>query len=270
MTSVRLDAVAIIGCGLIGGSVAKACAAADVRVFVTDTDERNLQHVCRESAAVPWQGEPVDIVVVAVPPESVIAAVTTSQTLAPQTPVTDVASVKAAIVGSIDSPWFIGGHPLAGAATSGPVAASAEIFARRPWVTCARQRANAASRAAVSALIGVCGAHEVRLSPDEHDRAAAVTSHAVQITAAALAVQWSQLPDISRDVRGRAFDEVLRLASSNPQLWEQIASANAGALAQALLQMADQLTDVADSLAAGDATGVSALLAAANEAVAGE
>ena len=266
MTSAGLDSVAVIGCGLIGASIAAACADGGVRVYARDIDAANLAQVQSRADVQGWNGEPVDLIVVAVPPAAVVDVIEEISALAPQTPITDVASAKSQIVAAIDSPWFVGGHPLAGSSHSGPAAADGGLFSGRPWVTCARQRANTQARAAVSALIGVCGAHEVQVSADEHDRAVAVTSHAVQMTAAALAVQWAQLPAPAHELHGRAFDEVLRLAGSDPQLWQQIASANAGALSQALLSLADQLTEIADALSVGDSSAVENLIALANEA----
>ena len=267
VTSAPLDSVAIVGCGLIGASIAAACHHAGINVYCTDVDDSHADVVRSRYGAHPWDGGPVDLIVVAVPPAAVVDAVAEAQVRAPKTPITDVGSVKSTIVAAIESPWFVGGHPLAGAASSGPTGADAGLFAGRPWATCARQRSNAQTRAAVSALITACGAHEVQVAADEHDRAVAVTSHAAQMVASALAVQWAQLPGASRDLRGRAFDEVFRLAGSDPAMWQQIASSNAGAVAHALLTLADQLTEIADGLSSGDDNGVAKLMTEANEAV---
>lgn len=236
-------------------------------MYCTDLDESRANFAQSHYFANPWDGEPVDLIVLAVPPAAVVEAVAEAQVRAPQTPITDVASVKSAIVAAIESPWFVGGHPLAGAASSGPAGADAALFAGRPWATCARQRSNSQTRAAVSALITACGAREVQVPADEHDRAVAVTSHAVQMVASALAVQWAQLPGAGRDLRGRAFDEVFRLAGSDAHMWQQIVSSNSGAVAHALLTLADQLTEIADGLSSGSDDGVTRLMTEANEAV---
>jgi prephenate dehydrogenase len=104
------------------------------------------------------------------------------------------------------------------------------------------------------------------MSADDHDRAVAVTSHAVQVVDSALAAAWAQLPGVAGDARGRAFDEVLRLAGSNADMWEQILAANSGSVSQVLLQLADALTEVADSLAAGSAASARELIEQGNDA----
>lgn len=266
MTSAALERIAIVGCGLIGGSIARRVAAEGIEVFVRDENHEHQDRAVCEFGCRQWTGEPVDIVVVATPPASVVAVVHEIIAVAPNTPVTDVASVKGAIVAAIDSAWFVGGHPLAGASTSGPEGALPGLFDGRPWVTCPRQRANGASRAAVSALIDICGAREVVMSADEHDRGVAVTSHSVQVVASAIAAQWGQLPGAAMEARGRAFDEILRLAGSDPLLWQEILSANSGAVSHVLLQLADTLTEVADSLTSGDASTAARLIADGNEA----
>ena len=128
--------VLVMGCGLIGTSLALALTEAGVEVHLDDILESNVELAVARGAGT---ADPVDspaLVVVAVPPTEVAACVAHALATWPEATVTDVASVKATLQAEITplegSERYVGSHPMAGSERSGPMAAYARLFEGRP------------------------------------------------------------------------------------------------------------------------------------------
>jgi prephenate dehydrogenase len=196
--------LALLGFGLIGGSVARALrqrpAAGD---FVVDeivawspsgsgpaTALRD--GVIDKAAATPRAAiEGADIVLLAGPPIVVLdqldeLAGPWREDLAGDAVITDVASTKAAIVerASANGLRFVGGLPMAGRETSGYSASTAELFVDRPWVIVPSDDPAAVGR--VQSLAAATGAAPRRMTAADHDAAVAAVSHLPLVVAAAL------------------------------------------------------------------------------------
>lgn len=135
---------------------------------------------------------------------------------------------------------------MAGRETSGPLGARADLFQDRVWVLCPTAAAEHVQRA--SQLIALTGAVVVTMSPEEHDRAVATTSHAAQLISSALAARLIDLSGKEVAISGQGLRDVTRLAGSNPVMWQQILQGNALEVAAAVRAIADDLAAVADEL----------------------
>ncbi|MEZ5341632.1 MAG: prephenate dehydrogenase/arogenate dehydrogenase family protein [Acidimicrobiales bacterium] len=167
----------VIGSGLIGGSVAMGLRANDWHVSVSDVDE-SVEAMAMEVGAADAIGLDPDaeITIVAVP-VSLIAdeveralAVTTGY-------VTDVGSTKLDICLAIDTPRFIGGHPMAGSEQDGLVGARPQLFQGAMWILTPLETTDEDAFAAVRRVIKLLGAESITLHPRAHDQMVAQVSH---------------------------------------------------------------------------------------------
>ena len=266
MSSPLAGPVEIVGTGLIGTSIGLACRRAGLEVLLTDASEDHLRTASGLGAGRPKaQGDRSQLVVVAVPPDHLAEEITRALT-AGEAVVTDVGSVKsaplAAVAGLPGVERYVGCHPMAGSERSGPLAASAALFDGRPWAITPDDGADPAAVALVEALAELCGAVPVRLSPEEHDRAVARTSHLPHLLAALAAGALAGAPAEHLALSGQGVRDVTRIAAGDPVLYGQIVAANASAVGELLAELRDRLDGAIAALDGGDRDALEALLAA--------
>jgi prephenate dehydrogenase len=169
--------------------------------------------------------------------------------------VTDVGSTKRAI-SSIDDERFIGGHPIAGAETSGVENARATLFRGATWYLTPGERSSGVLYERLHSLLARFGARPVAIDAETHDRLLAAVSHLPHVianvlvsqVAARLRDQGEALPRV-----GPSFRDVTRVAGANPAIWTDIYLSNADAIADEIVAMADGLTEIAGRLRDPDA-----------------
>jgi prephenate dehydrogenase len=234
--------VAIVGLGLIGGSLARALTRAGWRVI--GVDRAAVARRARAARAVAeTRSDPEDaarraqVVVLAAPPRVNLTLLHRLARAAPGAVVTDVGSVKRPIcrlAARLRLTRFVGGHPMAGSAGSGFAASSPDLFRGRVWIlTPAPARR---PPAILLRLIRAAGARAVQIPPASHDRAVAALSHVPQL------VSWALLGAARADavtrrhlhVAGPGFRDMTRLARSPRGLWRQILTENRVEVARAL------------------------------------
>jgi prephenate dehydrogenase len=196
--------IALLGLGLIGGSVVRALRGASSldgsaawTIAAWTPSGRGPAAALREGVIDQAAGTPeaaiegADLIVLAGPAPDCLdqlddLAGPWRAALEPDAVITDVASTKEAIVlrATALGLRFVGGHPMAGRDTSGYAASSADMFIDRPWVVV--PTADDAAVARVEGLVRACGGHPVRLGAAAHDRAVAGISHLPLVVAAAL------------------------------------------------------------------------------------
>ena len=251
--------LAIIGPGLIGKSVSLAARRADAATYISEIDRGQSLEAARGA----------DLIVLATPVDVILDIVERhADILRSSSAVFDTGSTKRAIVAAarkagLDS--FVGGHPMAGAASSGPAAARADLFDDRPFFLVPHGASNAAL-GAVKAFVSGLGARVVLMTDDgaEHDRAMAAVSHLPQVVAAALMVIAAEAAPDRLSWAGSGLRDTTRLADSSAAVWQSILDTNADELKPLLRQVAERLNAVADHLGDGRAAGD--LLDAANRA----
>lgn len=260
--------VLVVGSGLIGTSIGLALARRGITTYLHDSDP-TIAHIASSRGAGidgPLAGPP-QLIVVATPPESLGTQISAALTAYPNAAVTDVGSVKSAPLlevaqRGISTERYVGSHPMAGSERSGPWAASADLFDGRAWALVGREECARDAVATVEALIVACGAVAVPMNSDEHDLAVARISHLPHVAAALVASQLPDAPVAHLSLSGPGVRDVTRVAAGDPQLWRQILSSNATAVAGLLRRLRTDLDEMIDSLAAGDGARVEKLLEA--------
>lgn len=277
-----LRRVAVVGAGLVGGSVAAAARAAGAHVTLTDRDpavraralDADLADVVAHDLAAAVAD--ADLVVAAVPAAATPAVVVEIARHARADAVlTDVASLKAALVPAVEDALaaadlgphrFLGGHPMAGSERSGPEAADATLFQGATWVLTPTATTDPAVLTALSAGLDRLGARVLALAPDRHDALVAVTSHLPQVVASTLAAvaaaATGRVGEAVLAVVGGGFRDTTRVAASDPDLWVGILGGNRAAVVAALDEYTTALGEVRDAIADGDDGPLRTLLAA--------
>jgi prephenate dehydrogenase len=253
-----IRSAAVIGLGLMGGSLARDLAAHGVRVLGWDADAETL----RAAVAAGVVHQPLDAdlrgagkadaVVLAVP---VLAARTVLPALAPHLAnvrlVTDLGSTKGWIVEAAQAlgigARFVGSHPLVGDHRSGWNASRRGLFeGARVYLSRARSTEARTVRLASRLWTALGGAPEL-IDADLHDVRLAWTSHLPQIVSTALALTIHQT-GTQREQLGPGGRDVTRLAGSDPTLWADVLIDNADALASALAMFSAQLAGLSRAI----------------------
>ena len=250
---------AVIGTGLMGGSIGLALRSAGWWVTGIDTDPLRAE-TARALGAVDAVGEPpspVDVTFVATPVGAIVDVA--RQALAFSRWVTDVGSVKAPLVAEINDPRFVGGHPMAGSEQEGVEAASATLFTGATWVLTPVEGTDPAGYATVRTAVSSLGAEVIAVPPDAHDELVAVVSHVPHLAAATLMALASEGADEHRALLRLAaggFRDMTRIAAGNPAIWPDICAANRTAIGAVLDRLLAALATTRDLVTAGDRDGL--------------
>lgn len=249
-----LGTVRIVGTGLLGTSIGLGLRAGGAKVLLADPSPTALALARDVGAGVVDDGATAcGLVVVAAPPDVTATVVAAELAAHPGATVTDVASVKAGIPAALaahgaDLGRYVGGHPMAGRERSGPAAARADLFLGRPWVLCPSLQTEPHRLDQVRRLAASLGATPVTMDADDHDRAVALISHVPQVASSLVAARLQGAPDPAVALAGQGLRDLTRIAGSDPTLWAQILSANAGPVASVLRKLRDDLDAVIEAL----------------------
>jgi prephenate dehydrogenase len=249
-----LRSVLVAGTGLMGTSAALALRAHGVEVYLADRDPRAAR-LAADLGAGRDESPPgqVDLAIIAVPPTAVARVLCEFQHRAVAASYTDLASTKSGPQHEVEAfgcqaDRFVGGHPLAGRERSGPGAARADLFEGRPWVLTPSAATDAATLARARELATLSGATPVVMTPEDHDRAVALVSHAPQLIASLVAARLLPATDEAVHLAGQGIRDVTRIAASDPGLWQEILGSNAAAVAEVLDALAADLTSAVAAL----------------------
>ncbi|CAB4687280.1 unannotated protein [freshwater metagenome] len=257
--------IEVVGTGLLGTSIGLACRRQGLEVLLSDVSTEHVRTASGLGAGRPRLPEDrPQLVVVAVPPAYLGEAI--AQALAAgDAVVTDVGSIKSGPLADVAQlagiERYVGGHPMAGSERSGPLAATAALFDGRPWAVTPHETSAPDAVALVEELARLCGAVPVRLSPQEHDKAVARTSHVPHLLSVLVAARLTQAPPEHLALSGQGVRDVTRVAGGDPALYRQIVGANAAAVLSLLGEVRDQLDDVIDAVSSADGAALEAVLA---------
>ncbi|MTE22500.1 prephenate dehydrogenase/arogenate dehydrogenase family protein [Streptomyces sp. TRM43335] len=261
MTTAVPRTAVIVGCGVTGTSVALALTAGGVEVTLVDRDPEAVTEAAALGSGTPWTaaGPPADLVVVATPPSEVVDALHTAQARGLGHVYTDTAGTKEIVsaeaeLRGCDLKGYVPGHPLAGPDAPGRAGADATRFAGRPWVLCPYETTPAWALETVAALVELCGAVRLDMTPDAHDRAVAAVLHLPYVVAAVLAANLAGAgPELLR-LAGDELSSAVAAAGADPVLGSDLLAHNAGPVADAVDRTVAGLRAVARTLHAGDDT----------------
>jgi prephenate dehydrogenase len=279
----RFERVAVIGVGLIGGSFALALkkASACGSVVGAGRSAQNLSTALERGAIDAIASSAVDaargadLVLVAVPVgqmQAVFADI--APVLRVDAVVMDAGSTKRDVVAAARRALgerlarFVPAHPIAGAEHSGAAAAQAGLFDGKRVVLAplAETAPDALAKAEAAWLAG--GARLSRMTPEEHDAVFAAVSHLPHLLAYALVHDIASRAN-SAQLFGYAaggFRDFTRIASSHPEMWRDICTANRDALLAELDQYVSQLRELRPMLEQGDAQALERMFTGAREA----
>ena len=250
--------VALVGVGLIGGSVGMAARRRlGAHVVGCNRSPGALKLALERGAideAVGGIGEigSADIAIAGVAVDVLPAVVRALCEALPDAVVTDVGSTKGALVEAIAHPNFIGGHPLAGAETAGVENARADLFAGARWYLTPTDRTGGVLYERLARFVAGLGAVPTAIAPDDHDRLMAAVSHLPHVVANLLVAQATDaLGGETLPATGPSFRDATRVAGSNPALWAQIYGANRAALGAQIDDLVARLRAVRGLLDAG-------------------
>jgi prephenate dehydrogenase len=263
--------VAVIGMGLIGGSLLRALAAAGHWVIGYDLDPSTRAMARTGAAQAPresrWQVAPsvsdavasVDLVILATPLTAVAQVLDEVAGAGYTGLVTDVVSVKQPVRdlvarrlrgGGLRLAGYVGGHPMAGRETAGFAAGDPTLFHGCAWVLCLDEETNLDDWLVLARLFTGIGARIVPTTAEDHDRVVAAVSHLPHLLAAALATVVSD--PLAATLAAGSFRDGTRVAASAPELIAAMTGGNAGPVLDALDAVLDRLDEVRDALESDD------------------
>ncbi len=245
MPATRIRRVAIVGVGLVGGSIGLALRRTLRRVEVVGIDRAPVLRRARRRGAIQIghtslaRGlEGADLIILALPVDAILTFLPRVARLAGVgAVVTDIGStkgtIKEAAIRSGLGARFVGGHPMAGSEQTGVAHADGRLFLGAPWILCASRPGKALRL--VRHLVSAVGARPILLDARRHDRLVALFSHLPQILSIALVntVARRMTPRSPR-LAGPAFRQMSRVATSPERLWRGILSTNQGAVCEAI------------------------------------
>lgn len=260
--------VHIVGTGLIGTSAGIALSRAGYDVTLHDPSPTaaglardlgagRLAPPVGSSDPVADVGAVPDVVVVAAPPDVAGSVVVESLRRWPSATVTDVASVKVAILDHVsgqlsdDLPAlsrYVGSHPMAGRERSGTVSARGDLFDGRAWVVVPHPGSSPESVAMVTGVATATGATVRVMDAHAHDVAVAAVSHVPQVLSSLVAGQLRHVDQSALSLAGQGLRDVTRVAASDPGLWTQILAGNAGAVRTSLESVHAELGELIGAL----------------------
>jgi len=257
--------VAVVGVGLIGGSVGLAARQRlGAHVVGYDPSAGALEAAIARGAiaeacsTVQAAVADADFAFVAAPVHVLADVVADVLAVAgPQCVTTDVGSVKRAVSEAVSNPRFIGGHPLAGAETSGVEHARADLFTDATWYLTPTPQTEGTAYERLHRFITRIGAWPTAVEPETHDVIMASVSHLPHVLANVLVAQAANvLGDERLPATGPSFRDVTRVAGANSAVWGGIYAANADALVAAIDDLVARLSKVREQLASADAAGI--------------
>lgn len=263
-----IERVAIIGLGLLGGSIGLAVQEYLPDVVVTGFDadpavrkrasERGLAQVCETSAAAVADA---DLVILCVPVGAMRAAAHDfGEALKPGAIVSDVGSSKqtvtAELAAALPDAAIIPAHPVAGTEHSGPDAGFATLFQHRWCIITPPQGANPAQVAALQQFWSALGSMVEVMDAEHHDQVLAVTSHIPHLIAYTIVGTASDLEQVRRSevikYSAGGFRDFTRIAASDPTMWRDVFLNNRDAVMEMLDLFLTDLGHMREAIRAGD------------------
>lgn len=261
MTSPEAGArrAAVVGTGLIGGSIGLGLRARGWHVTGRDADPGRAARAVELGALDAVGDDPAAELTFVATPVSAVVAEAKAVLAAGGGVVTDVGSVKAPVVAGVADPRFVGGHPMAGSEQEGVDGARPDLFEGATWVLTPAPGTDATAYTQVRAVVTSLGAEVLALPPDRHDHLVAKVSHVPHLTAAALMVQAAENAEehaaLLRLAAG-GFRDMTRIAAGHPGIWPDICTENREAIVKALDELVAALSSMRDLVVLGDRPGL--------------
>jgi prephenate dehydrogenase len=272
------NSVAIIGVGLMGGSIGLALRqrglADDIvgigRRMSSLREAEALGTVTRTTTSLQQGVASAELIIICTPVRTIADfAIDSAQHAPPGAMLTDVGSTKGHLLENIERRWpsssssvFIGSHPLAGSEKTGPQAARADLLEDRLVVVTPTPNTPLQPLQRIEQFWQSLGARVARRTPEEHDEILAVTSHLPHVVASALA---EMVPALHLPFTAGGWRDTTRIASADPELWNQILLDNQRHVLKSLDKFGKVLAEFRAALADEDEQQLTRLLTAGRQ-----
>ena len=256
--------IAIVGLGLIGGSIALGVRERWSSTIITAVDRPAVLAHASSSGAIDRAAKGVeeigsaDLIILAAPVRQNVQLLTQAMSVRPHGAiVTDVGGTKRDIVSAAaelpsGTTAFVGGHPIGGAERGGFGFARPDLFRGKPWIFTPAGAASTAAVERLSVFVRGLGARPATMDAESHDRVMAYVSHLPQLAASVL-MEVVGRAAASEGLRfaGRGLTDSTRLASSPASVWREICDANADDIGPALDALIARLSELRADLQSG-------------------
>ena len=243
---------AVVGTGLIGGSIGLALRRRGWHVTGEDRDDATAARALEVGALDAIGRDPEAEVTFLATPVRAVAEAAGAALAVGRGIVTDVGSVKASVVDAVSDPRFVGGHPMAGSEQLGVDGADPGLFEGAVWVLTPVDGTDSRAYALVRSVVATLGAEVLALPPQRHDALVAVVSHVPHLTAAALmglAATGAEEHGTLLRLAAGGFRDMTRVAAGSPAIWPDICAQNRVAIVDVidtLLAALQELRGVVD------------------------
>ena len=263
----KLKKIAIIGCGLIGGSIGMALKKKNFSGKIIGVDQEKIIEKAIQKGAIDWGTYQIEkgvvnaeVVFLATPVLEIIKLIPRIKPfLSKNCLITDTGSTKKEILDKAEKIFsnkhdYIGSHPMAGLEKGGIEYASSDLFVDKPFITIPKKMNSNFAEPKMSSFIHGIGAVEIKMDINEHDRIIAMISHLPQLIAVLMTNMMGSVADEGNNekyfsIGGKVFNEMTRIASSPFPIWKDIFQTNKFWTIKAIEELVNLLESVKGKIA---------------------
>ena len=261
--------IKVIGCGLIGTSIALRLKEDGLELILADSNKKNLDLASDLLGVKGVSTEPA-LILIAVPPDQVFEVAKSEFATYPKATFIDVSGIKSKLMNDVDgfpelAQNYVSVHPMAGRETSGPQSARSDLFKSRAWIISKSAKSSSESVAVARELGLTLGSAIYELDADTHDSVIAAISHLPQILSSALGGSLSGVGADELNLAGQGLRDVSRLADSDPELWSGLLIGNSREILPKISEVINRLSDLVAALEKNDQSSVIEFLAEGRE-----
>ncbi len=266
---IPIGPIKIIGCGLIGTSIALCLKENGYQLILADSNKENLE-LASDLVGTKESSDSPTLVLIAVPPEYVFEVAKIEFARYPEAMFIDVSGIKSKLMNKVEgfpalSRNYVSVHPMAGRETSGPQSARSDLFKSRAWIISKSHDSSAESVAVAREIGTLVGSTVYELDAKTHDSVIAAISHLPQIMSSVLGASLNGVGIDELNLAGQGLRDVSRLADSDPDLWSSLLQGNAEEILPKISEVINRLSNLAVALEKDDQASVIKFLAEGRE-----
>lgn len=248
--------VKIIGCGLIGTSMALRLKEVGLELILADSNKENLDLASDLLEAKEVSSDP-KLILIAVPPEQVFEVAMSECAIHPAAIFIDVSGIKSKLMNKVEgfpelAKNYVSVHPMAGRETSGPQSARSDLFKSRAWIISKSGESSAEAIAVARELGNLMGSTIYELDANTHDSVIAAISHLPQVLSSALGASLTGVGVDELNLAGQGLRDVSRLADSDPGLWGSLLIGNSDEILPKIREVINRLSSLVLALEKDD------------------
>ena len=257
--------VKVIGCGLIGTSIALRLKELGESIWLEDKNAENLALANDLIGNQDPEPKTFDLIVIATPISEIFNILRNLKKFNDESTVIDIGGLKSKLLLEVEelrdiAPLFVSAHPMAGREFSGPNNARADLFEGRAWLISKTTLTTPKSLDEAKKLGLKLGATTYELSPKEHDSTIAAISHMPQILSSLMGNLLNNEDPLSLNFAGQGLRDVSRLADSDKEMWSHLLQENSEELIPRIEAAVDLLQKLQKDLSTNEVTNIERFL----------